>query len=387
MDDQWFQIPGGGGVAEVGGLGGLPRDRGPQRRHAGSRCCTAGTSSARRTPGATEHPPLDDFRRLTRDLYIAPGEIGFWQGAFRDPDEAAFAEARAAIEERAGFGSSALRRPRARPAVDHALLDGAARGRRAGSPPSARPLERRPPRPALSATRRLPRLPPVVANRSCRRRVRTCSARPSHTWHTVALAVAAPRGPSRGSPRHTSVRAAAGSDVVPDRGERADQLREARRARHEPDVASARCRRPSGTRARCRCRRSRRPLAGRVTSSGPSSRGSCLRELVEVVVRRGSRGSRRQAAPVGRVERGRRTQLLVVPERRFVTALAAPAVDAAGAAARRLRVDRRLERARRNAPSNGHVSHSSTGGVLKRAVRALPRTAQVTSGTFRRLAL
>jgi hypothetical protein len=33
--------------------------------------------------------PADDFRRLTRDLYIAPGDRGFWQGAIReagDPD-------------------------------------------------------------------------------------------------------------------------------------------------------------------------------------------------------------------------------------------------------------------------------------------------------------
>ena len=52
-----------------------------------------------RRGGDSEHTPLDDFRRLTRDLYIAPGEVGFWQGAFRDPDDPAFAEARAAIEE------------------------------------------------------------------------------------------------------------------------------------------------------------------------------------------------------------------------------------------------------------------------------------------------
>jgi hypothetical protein len=31
---------------------------------------------------------LDDFRRLTRDLYIPPGKVGFWQGAFRDDDDA-----------------------------------------------------------------------------------------------------------------------------------------------------------------------------------------------------------------------------------------------------------------------------------------------------------
>lgn len=52
-----------------------------------------------RRSGVTEHTPLDRFRRLSRDLYIAPGEVGFWQGAFRDRDDPAFAEARAAIEE------------------------------------------------------------------------------------------------------------------------------------------------------------------------------------------------------------------------------------------------------------------------------------------------
>jgi len=31
-----------------------------------------------------QHPDPGEFRRLTRDLYIAPGDIGFWQGAIRD---------------------------------------------------------------------------------------------------------------------------------------------------------------------------------------------------------------------------------------------------------------------------------------------------------------
>ena len=30
-------------------------------------------------------PDLDEFTRLTRDLYVAIGEEGFWQGTFRDP--------------------------------------------------------------------------------------------------------------------------------------------------------------------------------------------------------------------------------------------------------------------------------------------------------------
>jgi hypothetical protein len=34
--------------------------------------------------GDIPHPDPDDFRRHTRDIYIAPGDIGLWQGAIRD---------------------------------------------------------------------------------------------------------------------------------------------------------------------------------------------------------------------------------------------------------------------------------------------------------------
>lgn len=50
------------------------------------------------TRGATasinrpDHAPVADFRRLTRDLYVPPGDLGFWQGALRDPAEPVFAE-------------------------------------------------------------------------------------------------------------------------------------------------------------------------------------------------------------------------------------------------------------------------------------------------------
>jgi hypothetical protein len=43
------------------------------------------------------HRAPETFRRLTRDLYIAGGDNGFWQGAFRDPSDPAFAAATAAI--------------------------------------------------------------------------------------------------------------------------------------------------------------------------------------------------------------------------------------------------------------------------------------------------
>jgi hypothetical protein len=41
---------------------------------------------------AAPRPQLDAFRRLTRDLYVAAGDVAFWQGAYRDPAEPEFAE-------------------------------------------------------------------------------------------------------------------------------------------------------------------------------------------------------------------------------------------------------------------------------------------------------
>jgi hypothetical protein len=50
-----------------------------------------------------EHTPLEEFTRLTRDLYIPAGDIGFWQGTFRDPSSAEFAQAKTTIEAREPF--------------------------------------------------------------------------------------------------------------------------------------------------------------------------------------------------------------------------------------------------------------------------------------------
>jgi hypothetical protein len=47
-----------------------------------------------------EPPAIDEFRRLNRDIYVAANDVGFWQGAFRDPEADDFARARRAIEER-----------------------------------------------------------------------------------------------------------------------------------------------------------------------------------------------------------------------------------------------------------------------------------------------
>jgi hypothetical protein len=46
------------------------------------------------------HSDPDTFRRQSRDLYVGPGDVGFWQGAIRDADDADRAVLLDAIEAR-----------------------------------------------------------------------------------------------------------------------------------------------------------------------------------------------------------------------------------------------------------------------------------------------
>lgn len=49
---------------------------------------------------ARQHAPLESFRAQTRDLFIAGGDIGMWQGALRSPDDPDHATLAEAIESR-----------------------------------------------------------------------------------------------------------------------------------------------------------------------------------------------------------------------------------------------------------------------------------------------
>jgi hypothetical protein len=50
---------------------------------------------------ATEPPaPLEDFRRLQRDLYVPAGDVSFWQAAVRNHEDELYEPLRAAIEAR-----------------------------------------------------------------------------------------------------------------------------------------------------------------------------------------------------------------------------------------------------------------------------------------------
>jgi hypothetical protein len=97
VDQHWIHVPGGRAIAEAtddaiylaialrnagSGLAVLDRwDFYPDRQ--------MGDDASHRAP--------EEFRRLTRDIYVAAGDRGFWQGAFRDKGDPVFAAARDAI--------------------------------------------------------------------------------------------------------------------------------------------------------------------------------------------------------------------------------------------------------------------------------------------------
>ena len=98
-DDRWLRVPGGGGAAEVAdGAVYLAMSV----RNAGSGIAVLhGWRFARSPQSGTEPaPPLEEFERLTRDLYVPAGDVGFWQGVIRDPERAELREVSAAIEGR-----------------------------------------------------------------------------------------------------------------------------------------------------------------------------------------------------------------------------------------------------------------------------------------------
>jgi hypothetical protein len=102
VDDRWFLAEGGRGIAEVGDSAvylAIPL------RNVGSGIAVLHGWSFSATEqlgggGLQDHRDPSEFIRLTRDLYVPVGDVGFWQGAFRDPDAPEFAEARVAIERR-----------------------------------------------------------------------------------------------------------------------------------------------------------------------------------------------------------------------------------------------------------------------------------------------
>ncbi|HTC69429.1 MAG TPA: hypothetical protein VK662_07670 [Acidothermaceae bacterium] len=94
VDDHWVRVGGGHAIVEVTdsviymAIALRNIGRGMAVLH-GWFATDGGTSATR-----PDHEPIENFRRLTRDIYIPPGDLGFWQGALRDPAEPIFDEVR-----------------------------------------------------------------------------------------------------------------------------------------------------------------------------------------------------------------------------------------------------------------------------------------------------
>ena len=98
IDEKWLIVPPGSAVAEVGEQAIYLA---MNVRNAGSGIAVLHGWSFDPDRQVNEpHRPPEEFTRLTRDLYVPAGDVGFWQGAFRDPTAPEFAAAREAIDAR-----------------------------------------------------------------------------------------------------------------------------------------------------------------------------------------------------------------------------------------------------------------------------------------------
>ena len=59
-------------------------------------------------PELQDHPDLDDFRPQGRDLYVPPGDVGFWQSAIRDRGDPRWEPLARTIEAREQIGLELL---------------------------------------------------------------------------------------------------------------------------------------------------------------------------------------------------------------------------------------------------------------------------------------
>jgi hypothetical protein len=96
-DEKWLGIPGSGAAVEVTGetvyLAVSLRNAGTGMGilHGWRICDVMERGNQRR-------PELSEFTAQTRDMYVPSGDVGFWQGALRDPSAEIFKHATAAID-------------------------------------------------------------------------------------------------------------------------------------------------------------------------------------------------------------------------------------------------------------------------------------------------
>lgn len=100
VDGHWVDVPGGHGTAEATDAAVYLT---MSLRNVGSGVAVLHgwrVQVGAHSPATAGPPPVEEFRRLTRDLYIPAGDIGFWQGALRDPSAEEFDVVATAVAER-----------------------------------------------------------------------------------------------------------------------------------------------------------------------------------------------------------------------------------------------------------------------------------------------
>ena len=88
-DDHFVMTPGGGGTAEVAESA-IYLTMSVRNMGSGIAVLHGWRVELSRELAQAGRPSLDGFHRLTRDLYIAAGDVAFWQGALRDPAQPEF---------------------------------------------------------------------------------------------------------------------------------------------------------------------------------------------------------------------------------------------------------------------------------------------------------
>jgi hypothetical protein len=101
VDEHWAELRGGGASVEVAD-GNLYLAMSLRNSGSGIAVIQGWHSVGEFRPDAP-FAPVDAFRPQTRDLLIAPGDVGFWQAAIRDPADRDYAGLREAAEARRPF--------------------------------------------------------------------------------------------------------------------------------------------------------------------------------------------------------------------------------------------------------------------------------------------
>jgi hypothetical protein len=108
IDGHWTRVPGGGASAEVGDDGSIYLVMSLRNVGSGIAVLHSWDPKPDFEPATDPPRPVEQFRRLTRDMYIASGDSGLWQGAMRDSDDPARAELQLRIDRRERFAVDLL---------------------------------------------------------------------------------------------------------------------------------------------------------------------------------------------------------------------------------------------------------------------------------------